>query len=405
MAGDNTYTYSTAVAPTDQTFTYNTEFAAKPDSYTYSTAAAAPQGSSYTYLAAPQAGAPDEYTYSTNAGGPALYTYNAAPEGGGLTTFNAQEVGAQGSVINGYVQGDKPEIWYNVPIGEIHPLDTAGRWDLGQVNSINPDSTARAGAPLTLTGERADGTVASEDSTRPPPEDRLAAAHTTKLFEMPQLLQRNMHTEKFNALALTKKMHVSQARLRRIYATPVAGVGKLSPEERKLWANHVILAAKKKQLQRMVDHTPVAKVKQLPKSEQMQWAKHVLKRAKLHWANAASRLVRRDLHPHAKYAKAHQLRDKHHIAVEPLPAQGKAGTVDTFGMPELRGPWSGGTCSPACFRAETSGARVSRARFARLRFARLRFAWLVVCMVPVQDSVPAGARAQQEPRAGSERRI
>ena len=167
MAGDNTYTYSTAVAPADQTFTYNTEFAAKPDAYTYSTAVE-PQDGTYTYLTAPQAAAPDEYTYSTNAGGPALYTYNAAPEGGGLATYNAQEVGAQGSVINGYVQGDKPEMWYNVPIGEIHPLDTAGRWDSGQVTSINPDSTARASAPLTLTGERADGTVASEDSTRPP---------------------------------------------------------------------------------------------------------------------------------------------------------------------------------------------------------------------------------------------
>jgi|LauGreSuBDMM15SN_2_FD.fasta_scaffold1669986_1 hypothetical protein len=43
------------------------------------------------------------------------------------------------------------------------------------------------------------------------------------------------------------------------------------------------------------------------------------------------------------------LRDKHHIAVEPLPSKGVAGKgdsfgkVDTFGLPELRGAWSGGT--------------------------------------------------------------
>ena len=42
-------------------------------------------------------------------------------------------------------------------------------WDTGAVDAINPDSTVRANAPLTLTGERADGTVASEDSTRPAP--------------------------------------------------------------------------------------------------------------------------------------------------------------------------------------------------------------------------------------------
>lgn len=360
-AGDNTYTYSTAVAPTDQTFTYNTQMAAKPDAYTYSTAVE-PQDNTYTYLAGPQAAGQEEFTYSTNAGGPALYTYNAAPEAGGLTTFNAQEVGAQGSVINGYVEGDKPELWYNVPIGEIHPLDTAGRWDSGQVTSINPDSTTRASAPLTLTGERADGTVASEDSTRPPAEDRLRAggAATTKLLELPELMQlsrrQRVRSVKFNAQALAKKMHVSQARLRRIYSTPVSGVGRLSAEERKLWANHVILAAKKKQLRHMVDRTPVSKVKELPKKEQMEWAKHVLKRSKLRWAQSASRLVRNELHPAAKAGSAPHLRDKHHISVEPLPARGKAGKVDTFGMPELRGPWSGGACSAMVFASSCSPA-------------------------------------------------
>ena len=47
----------------------------------------------------------------------------------------------------------------------------------------------RASAPLTLTGERADGTVASEDSTRPPAEDRLRGVRTTKLLQMSTLLQ------------------------------------------------------------------------------------------------------------------------------------------------------------------------------------------------------------------------
>jgi len=45
------------------------------------------------------------------------------------------------------------------------------------------------------------------------------------------------------------------------------------------------------------------------------------------------------------------LRDEHHISVEPLPSKGVAGKgdtfgkVDTFGLPELRGAWSGGTNS------------------------------------------------------------
>ena len=66
----------------------------------------------------------------------------------------------------------------------------------------------RASAPLTLTGERADGTVASEDSTRPPAEDRLRGVRTTKLLEMSTLLQKAMHTEKFNALAVQLSINI-----------------------------------------------------------------------------------------------------------------------------------------------------------------------------------------------------
>jgi hypothetical protein len=102
----------------------------------------------------------------------------------------------------------------------------------------------------------------------------------------------------------------------------------------------LILEAKKKQRRSLVDHTPLAQVKALPKREQREWAKDELKRSSLHWANSASLMVHRDLFPHNKQHKG--LRDKHHIAVEPLPAKGKAGKVDTFGMPELRGAWSGG---------------------------------------------------------------
>jgi hypothetical protein len=221
VAGDNTYSYTTAVAPTQQTFTYNTNAAVAPESFAYSTTVA-PQDNTYTYVAGPQAAAQDAYTYTANpAGGPALYTYNANAGGDTLSTYNAQEVNPQMTTINGYVQDNKPEQWWNVPIGEIHPLDTAGRWDLGAVHAINPDSTARASAPLTLTGERADGTVASEDSTRPAPEDRLRAARTTQLLEMPQLLQTRMHATKFNALAVARHAHLSQARLKQIYKTPV----------------------------------------------------------------------------------------------------------------------------------------------------------------------------------------
>ena len=221
VAGDNTYSYTTAVAPTQQTFTYNTNAAVAPESFAYSTTVA-PQDNTYTYVAGPQAAAQDAYTYTANpAGGPALYTYNANAGGDTLSTYNAQEVNPQMTTINGYVQDNKPEQWWNVPIGEIHPLDTAGRWDLGAVHAINPDSTARASAPQTLTGERADGTVASEDSTRPAPEDRLRAARTTQLLEMPQLLQTRMHATKFNALAVARHAHLSQARLKQIYKTPV----------------------------------------------------------------------------------------------------------------------------------------------------------------------------------------
>jgi len=348
MAGDNTYTYSTAMAPAEQTFTYNTNMgAAAPDAYTYTTAAA-PQDNTYTYLAGPQAAEPNEYTYTANAaGGPALYTYDASSPDAGLSTYNAQEVNSQMTTINGYVQDDKPEQWWNVPMGELHPLDTAGAWDSGAVNAINPDSTVRSSAPLTLTGERADGTVASEDSTRPPPEDRLKAARTTQLLQMPELWQRKplthpkMHAQKFNALAVAKGAHLNKATLNKIYKTPVGNVGRLSKEERKLWASHVILQAKKQQMRRMVFHTPVAQVKSLPKKEQKQWAQHVLAQSKLHWANGASRLVNRELHP-KRISDKKGLRNKHSIAIEPLPSRGRAGKVDTFGMPELRGAWSGG---------------------------------------------------------------
>jgi hypothetical protein len=41
------------------------------------------------------------------------------------------------TTINGYGQtGGREEQWWNVPVGEMHPLDTAGRWDLGQVTNL-----------------------------------------------------------------------------------------------------------------------------------------------------------------------------------------------------------------------------------------------------------------------------
>ena len=81
----------------------------------------APQDNTYTYVAGPQAAAQDAYTYTANpAGGPALYTYNANAGGDTLSTYNAQEVNPQMTTINGYVQDNKPEQWWNVPIGEIH---------------------------------------------------------------------------------------------------------------------------------------------------------------------------------------------------------------------------------------------------------------------------------------------
>jgi len=264
LPGENTYAYTTSMAPADQTFTYNANPEVAPTSFSYTTAVE-PQDNTYTYVAGPQAATPSEYTYSANAaGGPALYTYDASSPADTLSTYNAQEVNGQMTTINGYVQDNKPEQWWNVPMGEIHPLDTAGRWDLGAVTAINPDSTARASAPLTLTGERADGTVASEDSTRPPPEDRLSMARTTKLLEMPTLWQHashaKLHRQKFNALAVARGAHLTQGRLQAIYHTPVSKVGKLSPEERKLWASHVILEAKKKQKRRMVYGTPLNEV-------------------------------------------------------------------------------------------------------------------------------------------------
>ena len=210
-----TFTYTTSMAPAEQTFTYNTAVEPAAQTYTYTTGLA-PAQDTYTYTTAMDS-APAEFTYTTSGGD------------AGMSSFTAQELSPQMTTIDGYVRDDatKKEAFWNVPIGEIHPLDTAGRWDLGQFASINPDSTARANAPLTLTGERADGTPASGDSTRPAPEDRLHAG-TTQLLQTPPAApspraaaaarrtpsraeHANDDARVFDAAVVAQKGHISQA--------------------------------------------------------------------------------------------------------------------------------------------------------------------------------------------------
>eukprot|EP00961_Rhodomonas_salina_P168222 2267736-Rhodomonas_salina.3 len=168
-------------------------------------------------MAAPAA---SSYQYDTTQ--PASdYTYTAMPSSDGLTFYNAQETSPQMTVINGYAtEGNNMEQWNTIPVGTLHPLDTAGDWESGAFNSINPDGTARASAPLTLSGERADGTVKSEDARASRGmglvPSQLKGARLTELLQLPARSERA------------------------IWNTPSSKVEKLSPHDQQVWAKHVM---------------------------------------------------------------------------------------------------------------------------------------------------------------------
>eukprot|EP00286_Rhodomonas_abbreviata_P019872 CAMPEP_0181315408 /NCGR_PEP_ID=MMETSP1101-20121128/15361_1 /TAXON_ID=46948 /ORGANISM="Rhodomonas abbreviata, Strain Caron Lab Isolate" /LENGTH=383 /DNA_ID=CAMNT_0023422617 /DNA_START=26 /DNA_END=1177 /DNA_ORIENTATION=+ len=292
--GSNTYEYTTMVAPSDQTYTYSTT--------------------------APEEG---PYSYSTTQEQGGTYTYNAAPQDGGLTFYNAQETVPQMTVINGYAQtGPSMEKWYTMPVGTLHPLDTAGDWDAGAFDSVNPDQTIRASAPLTLSGEREDGTVAADARSARPTfamPSHLAAGRVTELLELPSKSA--------------------------VWNTPASKVAKLSPEDQKKWAKHVMEEHRLHKVWR----TPAASVKSLPAAEQKEWAKHVVEEAKEHAASKKgdakwTAKVQDLLSPSSSSSKHQQQVKAAMLAAAKRRAAAKKhakAQFDTFGMAELSGAFSG----------------------------------------------------------------
>ena len=216
--------------------------------------------------------------------------------------------------------------WNTIPVGSLHPLDTAGKWESGTFDSINPDGSSRVMAPLTLSGEREDGAVASEARR--------------KTFA--GLKDRN-HA-RFSKLA--------ELGTNAVYSVPISKLRTLSPEDQKRWANHVLQMRRRQEIfsaspKQVLTMTPV---------EQKLWAQHTLRayRNQLlarksnqskRWASQVERLM----HLHKAVAKSPQSKSEHTIraskgsAVPPVSHQDlarKATVFDGFGFPELTSPSS-----------------------------------------------------------------
>ena len=270
-----------------------------------------------------------EYTYSTVQGSDAdLTTYNAQPvAGGGMTT------------ITGYAAEPK-EKWWNVPIGTMHPLDTAGAWNGGSVDSVNQDRTVRMGAPLTLSGEREDGTVASND-----------VPHGEQ-YDYARARRRGLRPAQLKGGRLTSLAGVDGAAS---HATLAAEVQSLSPAEQKKWGRHVLKAAG---LHRVLRDLPLSQVKALPPHYRREWARLTEQAAGL-----AARPARLSAVAKLELSRAQKLsreQERMRAAIARMPrfkaprrpafkapsiwdsSPARTPRVDEFGMPELRGAFSRG---------------------------------------------------------------
>ena len=218
-----------------------------------------------------------------------------------------------------------------MPIGTLHPLDTAGKWESGTFDSLNPDGTTRAMAPLTLSGERQDGAVASD-----------ARRKTTTGLKNSDV--------RFTALKLLESDS--------IFSTPASKVHSLSPEDQKLWADHVLAMRRQKEI---FSASP-KEVLTMKKPEQKLWAEHTIQEYKHElalksshrWANKVERLFSTKSRAHLHKSENQNLGKRYdnaavrrfgrkkilhaqHIvtkkAVTPEPAR-----FDSFGFPELNSP-------------------------------------------------------------------
>ncbi|EKX33089.1 hypothetical protein GUITHDRAFT_166558 [Guillardia theta CCMP2712] len=303
------FVYSTTMEPSQQVHTYSTQMTSQPSTFTYSTTYQE-QPSSFTYSTMVQ---PEQTQFT--------YTGTPTGQGAGFNTYIAQQVDPK-TIVNGYVQPQASnEEWYTVPIGSLHPLDVAGTPGLGNVESVNPDGTARAMAPLTLSGERADGTVSTEDARGRRMGLKEQRGREEQLLQVPD----------------------KSREMERIFRTPVDQVASLTAKERTMWAKHVIAEVKRAKWLKNIATLSIAQVKKLSPADQKLWAKATLKQANLQWANSASHLVHKELSSKKGPAAAHQgpgVMSGQRVKSR----EGQKGVVtsrpDMFGMPDLSGPWS-----------------------------------------------------------------
>jgi hypothetical protein len=225
--------------------------------------------------------------------------------------------------------------WNTIPIGTLHPLDTAGKWESGTFDSLNPDGTTRTMAPLTLSGERQDGAVASDARHKRTVGLLNPRARLTSLMQL----------------------HLGD-----VLSTPVSKVRNLSPKEQKLWADHVL----ERQKQKEIFSASPKQVLTMTGAEQKLWAEHTLqeyqhrlesKRSKrwatqveklLHLHNGADRAMEKntkELEQHDGQRKKSSPRgqpralDMHKVTTL-RSRMHKAAAFDTYGFPELKLPSS-----------------------------------------------------------------
>eukprot|EP00292_Cryptomonas_paramecium_P014038 CAMPEP_0113687914 /NCGR_PEP_ID=MMETSP0038_2-20120614/16217_1 /TAXON_ID=2898 /ORGANISM="Cryptomonas paramecium" /LENGTH=234 /DNA_ID=CAMNT_0000608615 /DNA_START=83 /DNA_END=784 /DNA_ORIENTATION=- /assembly_acc=CAM_ASM_000170 len=222
------YTYTQVMEPQSQ-YTYSAELPSQ-GIYQYNIQSTADQGGqSYSYSVDTQPQDKNMFTYSANV----------QPEG--TSVYAAEPAAPQTTTITGYATLPQ-EQWNTIPIGTLHPLDTAGNWKLGSFSSLNPDGTARASAPLTLSGERDDGTVRA-DARSPRNRGLVEALHA-----------------RTTALALSTS------------SEPMSSASGMSPEAQRRWADDVL---EWRRQQEIYSASP-RQVLVMPAADRRLWARHTL---------------------------------------------------------------------------------------------------------------------------------
>uniref|UniRef100_A0A7S0MMI8 Uncharacterized protein n=1 Tax=Cryptomonas curvata TaxID=233186 RepID=A0A7S0MMI8_9CRYP len=309
------YTYSQINQPQVQ-YTYTQNQESTPTAYTYAVQPSNENSGGYNYEAVVNGGQGDGYY---------TYTTNAAQGGQGLT-YTAEPAPEQMTVINGYAT-EPQEKWNTIPVGTLHPLDTAGKWESGTFDSINPDGSSRVMAPLTLSGEREDGAVASEARRKPSVGlkgraraqfSSLAELGSSTVFSVPISKVVNLSTEDQKRWA----NHVLQMRRRQeIFSASPKQVLTMTPAEQKLWAQHTLRAYRNQLLAKQ-------------SRQGKRWASQVEKLMHLHKVAAHNRKST-GAHPHGatRASKPSAVPPVSHKAVTR-----KATVFDGFGFPELKSP-------------------------------------------------------------------